>query len=180
MEAQGPFKKPFREHFSAGTFLNPMDRGPISLCHPIALLILAAVVRMAFSPPPASAENLSPQQAAAHIGENATVCGKVANTYYSCFISRKPTFINFGKPYPDHVFSLVITGEDRGAFGDCPEKLFTGREVCATGLIEEFDGKPPDGCQGSKPGALARQSVRQQLTPAGRTPQAPAISPAAV
>lgn len=85
---------------------------------------------------------ITPGQAAAMIGKQATVCGKVANTYYSCFVSKKPTFINFGKPYPDQVFSVAIMGEDRGNFGDCPEKLFAGRDVCVTGLIESYDGKP--------------------------------------
>ncbi len=85
---------------------------------------------------------VKPAQAAAMIGKEATVCGRVANTYYSCFVSRKPTFINFGKPYPDQVFSVAIMGENRGNFGDCPEKLFAGRDVCVTGLIESYDGKP--------------------------------------
>lgn len=93
-------------------------------------------------PPLAAVEKLSPLQTSAHIGDMATVCGAVANTYHSRFVPRQPTFINFGKPYPDHVFSVVIAGEDRASFGDCPEKLFAGREVCVTGLIEEYDGKP--------------------------------------
>ena len=87
-------------------------------------------------------EAINPAQAVAAIGEERTVCGKVANTYYSCFVSGRPTFINFGKPYPDHVFSVAIMGEDRSHFGDCPEKLFTGRDVCVTGLIESYDDKP--------------------------------------
>jgi hypothetical protein len=89
-----------------------------------------------------SATSIKPGQAAAMIGKRATVCGKVANTYYSCFVSKKPTFINFGKPYPDQVFSIAILAEDRGNFGDCPEKLFAGRDVCVTGLIESYKGKP--------------------------------------
>lgn len=87
-------------------------------------------------------DSITPFQAAEKVGERATVCGKVANTYYSCFVSNKPTFINFGKPYPEHVFSVVIMGEDRGNFDNCPEKLFSGRDVCFTGLIESYDGKP--------------------------------------
>ena len=89
-----------------------------------------------------SDDPIDPSQASEMIGERATVCGKVANTYYSCFVSKKPTFINFGKPYPDQVFSVAIMGEDRGNFDDCPEKLFAGRNVCVTGLIESYDGKP--------------------------------------
>jgi len=88
------------------------------------------------------AGSLAPFQAADRIGERATVCGRVANTYYSCFVSQQPTFINFGKPYPDHVFSVAILGKDRGNFDNCPEKLFAGRDVCVTGLIESYDGKP--------------------------------------
>lgn len=89
-----------------------------------------------------SGEPVNPFQASEMIGDQATVCGKVANTYYSCFVSEKPTFINFGKPYPDQVFSVVIMEEDRGNFGDCPEKLFAGRDLCVTGLIESYDGQP--------------------------------------
>lgn len=70
---------------------------------------------------------LTPEQAAAKIGERHTVCGTVANTYYSRFSSGKPTFINFGEPYPNHVFSLAIMGENRAEFGGSPEKLFAGK-----------------------------------------------------
>lgn len=87
-------------------------------------------------------ESLLPEQATSYVGKTKTVCGPVANTYYSCFVSGKPTFINFGKPYPEHVFSITIMGEDRSKFGDCPEKMFEGKNVCVTGLIEEYDGKP--------------------------------------
>lgn len=87
-------------------------------------------------------DSITPEQAAAHVGEQQTVCGAVANTYYSCFVTDRPTFINFGKPYPDHVFSVAIMGKDRDKFESCPEKLFVGRSVCVTGLIETYDGKP--------------------------------------
>lgn len=92
--------------------------------------------------PAACAAVLAPEQAGDAVGETRTVCGKVANTYYSCFVSGKPTFINFGKPYPEHVFSVAIMGEDREKFADCPETMFAGRDVCVTGLIESYDNKP--------------------------------------
>ncbi|MEW6501909.1 MAG: DNA-binding protein [Thermodesulfobacteriota bacterium] len=76
------------------------------------------------------------------MGQSVTVCGKVANTYYSRFVEGKPTFINFGRPYPNHVFSIAIMGADRAKFDNAPEDLFEGKSVCVTGLIEAFDNKP--------------------------------------
>ncbi len=106
------------------------------------VLLLALVAVLALAWPCWAGDAITPEEAADHVGERQTVCGKVANTYYSCFVSGKPTFINFGKPYPEHVFSIAIMGEDRAKFDDCPEKMFSGRDVCVTGLIEDYDGKP--------------------------------------
>ena len=89
-----------------------------------------------------AAESLTPEAAKAHVGQTATVCGKVANTYYSRFVEGKPTFINFGRPYPNHVFSIAIMGADRAKFDNAPENLFEGKSVCVTGLIEAYDNKP--------------------------------------
>lgn len=89
-----------------------------------------------------AAESLTPEAAKAHVGETATVCGPVANTYYSRFVEGKPTFINFGHPYPNHVFSIAIMGVDRAKFDNAPEDLFEGKSVCVTGLIESYDYKP--------------------------------------
>lgn len=110
---------------------------PLTIPGTAFFFVLAVIC---FAAPPDDA--ITPFQAAEKIGETATVCGRVANTYYSRFVSRKPTFINLGKPYPDHVFSVVILGENRSEFGDCPEKFFAGRDVCVTGLIEAYEGKP--------------------------------------
>lgn len=89
-----------------------------------------------------AAESLTPEAAKAHVGQTATVCGKVANTYYSRFVEGKPTFINFGHPYPNHVFSIAIMGADRAKFDNAPEDLFEGKTLCVTGLIEAYDHKP--------------------------------------
>ena len=105
------------------------------------LIFLVVAVPLPCSADPGTLP-ITPAQAADNVGKQATVCGKVANTYYSRFVARQPTFINFGKPYPNHVFSVAISGEDRKNFEDRPEKLFENRNVCVTGLIELYDGKP--------------------------------------
>jgi hypothetical protein len=55
--------------------------------------------------------------AANHVGETATVCGTVASANYAAGSRGSPTFLNLGKPYPNHVFTAVIWGSDRPKFG---------------------------------------------------------------
>ncbi len=64
----------------------------------------------------------------------------MASANFASRSRRQPTFLNLDKPYPDHIFTAVIWGEDRTKFGQ-PETL-KGKKVCVTGLIEEYKGKP--------------------------------------
>jgi hypothetical protein len=64
---------------------------------------------------PASAADLRAEDAAHHVGETATVCGVVASAKFDAGLQSQPTFLDFGKPYPDQVFTAVIFGDDRVA-----------------------------------------------------------------
>jgi hypothetical protein len=44
-------------------------------------------------------KKLTAVEAKDQIGEQATVCGKVAGTRYAVTTRRKPTFLNLDKPY---------------------------------------------------------------------------------
>ncbi len=77
-----------------------------------------------------------------HAGEVATVCGKVASTAYLASVAGRPTFLNFERPYPDQVFTVVIWGSNRDLFDGRPENLFDGRSVCVTGEIVVHKGRP--------------------------------------
>jgi hypothetical protein len=81
---------------------------------------------------------------AAHraVGSRKTVCGFVAGTRYVRSSRGRPTFLNFERPYPDQVFTVVIWEEDRSAFADPPERLFDQRRACATGTVSEYEGVP--------------------------------------
>jgi hypothetical protein len=68
---------------------------------------------------------LTATEAKAHIGEQATVCGKVVSTRWAESSRGSPTFLNFDQPYPDQVFTLVIWGNDRSKF-DNPETTYRG------------------------------------------------------
>lgn len=87
------------------------------------------------------AAELTPQQAAAHVGETATGCGIVASANYSVRTKAQPTFLNLDQPYPKHIFTVLIWGSDRSKFGT-PEVQFMGKRLCATGKIETYKGKP--------------------------------------
>jgi hypothetical protein len=87
------------------------------------------------------AKKLTPTEAKDHIGEQATVCGKVASTRYAATSRGKPTFLNLDKPYPAQVFTILIWGENRDKFG-APEEKYRDKQVCVTGKITEYRGTP--------------------------------------
>jgi hypothetical protein len=53
---------------------------------------------------------------------------------------RKPTFIDFGPPHPNQLFTALIWGEYRDKFDYVPESLL-GKTVCVSGKITEYKGK---------------------------------------
>jgi DNA/RNA endonuclease YhcR with UshA esterase domain len=101
------------------------------------LIVSGAVIAWAFS---AYAASLTPEEAPGHIGENATVCGMVVSGMYAAQSRGQPTFLNFGKPYPNQPFTAVIWGSDRSKFG-MPETSLRGKQVCVTGQIRLYRGK---------------------------------------
>jgi hypothetical protein len=90
---------------------------------------------------PASAAELSPEDASKHIGETATVCGEVASARFLSGSRSQPTLLNLGKAYPHQVFTATILGGDRAKFGT-PEKALLGKRICVTGEIKDFHTKP--------------------------------------
>jgi DNA/RNA endonuclease YhcR with UshA esterase domain len=114
---------------------------PVRTVHLLALTAVFTAVQIAWSATSAeAASTLTAAQAKSHIGESATVCGKVVSTKFSERSKGEPTFLNLDEPYPDQVFTVLIWGSDRGQFG-APEKTYAGQAICVTGMIKEFRGK---------------------------------------
>lgn len=88
-----------------------------------------------------SHKNLSASDAKAHVGEQATICGKVVSTRFAETTHGSPTFLNFDQPYPNQIFTLLIWGSDRSRFGD-PETSYRGKRLCVTGKISSYKGIP--------------------------------------
>lgn len=83
------------------------------------------------------------RNAADHIGETATIVGPVAGTFYDPAVNGEPTFLNVGRDYPDpDRFTVVIWGDDRGAFPGAPESMYKGRTIRVTGFVSEYEGRP--------------------------------------
>jgi endonuclease G len=101
---------------------------------PILAVVLLAVTALA-------QKSLTATEAKDHIGEQATVCGKVVSTRFAESSRGSPTFLNFDQPYPSQVFTLVIWGSDRPKFGE-PETAYRGKRICVTGKISAFKGVP--------------------------------------
>ena len=100
----------------------------------VSALLLGAVALL-----PAMAQTISAADAKNHVGEKATVCGKVASERTATNSRGEPTFINLDAAYPNQVFTILIWGDDRQNVGTLPGD---GSRVCATGVITDYHRVP--------------------------------------
>lgn len=77
-----------------------------------------------------------------HVGEWATVCGRVVEARYVPGVRGRPTFLNFEAPYPDPPFTAVIWGRVRARLDRPPEEIFEGEDVCVERRIDRHRGTP--------------------------------------
>jgi DNA/RNA endonuclease YhcR with UshA esterase domain len=80
-------------------------------------------------------------EAYSYIGSKKTVYGTVQGVNYATGSKGKPTFINIGVNYPntDRVTAL-IWNDYRGNFSPSPESLYSGKTICVTGYLENYQG----------------------------------------
>ena len=74
-------------------------------------------------------------------GRSATVAIARVDASYQANVRGQPTFLN-DAPYPNHVFTAVIWGNNRRQFNPPPEGAWQGKALCVTGPIELFQQKP--------------------------------------
>lgn len=74
-------------------------------------------------------------------GKKVTVCTEVKGIYVSNK-TKKTTFINFGKPYPNHTFVVVIFEKDLVNFSYDPSKKLKDKKICITGIVKMYKGLP--------------------------------------
>jgi DNA/RNA endonuclease YhcR with UshA esterase domain len=88
----------------------------------------------------ASAQNTpiySPGEAAKHVGETATVKGRVDGFHQS---GKGNMFLNIGGKYPNQAFTAFIPSSSAGQFSNAQQ--YEGRTVSVSGKITLYKGKP--------------------------------------
>ena len=108
----------------------------------VLLVVLFGFVSIIFAQ-----QTIKTEEAGKYIGQQKTVCGKVASVShpsgsYTENLTEQPTFLNFNKPFPNQVFTATISGMDRVKFEKPPEMLYSEKEVCVTGIIQSYQGRP--------------------------------------
>ena len=95
--------------------------------------------------PAAAPPHVSPAEAKNHVGEMATVCGKVVSTKvfpkYGNAGRGKPVSFDLDQPEPNRIFYFVTYG----ATPDNPEEAaaaYKDKHVCVTGKINVLGGTP--------------------------------------
>jgi len=102
------------------------------------IFLVSAVVcltQIAFS------QTVSLDSVAKYEGKKVTVCSKVIGTHVSSG-EKKNTYLNFGKPYPDNTFTVLIAADDLSKFKYVPAEFLTDKNVCITGTVVIYKGKP--------------------------------------
>jgi hypothetical protein len=100
----------------------------------IAISLLGAAV-----PTLGQGKRITSRAAKRHVGQQATVCGRVAS-WRRTSEQGNPTFLDFDKTYPDQSFSVVIWARYHTRFRD-PED-YRNKNICVTGQIGSHRGHP--------------------------------------
>lgn len=82
------------------------------------------------------------EDAAKHEGDTVTICTKIFGARYFESSNKAPTLLNAGAKYPDAPLTIVIYGESRAAFKNKPEEYYPEKNICVTGKIVTYKGKP--------------------------------------
>ncbi len=70
-----------------------------------------------------------------------SVKGKVMSTYETRG-EKKSVVLNFGKPYPDQTFQVIIYEKDIYKFHTEPKEFFKDKDLIVRGKVNMVKGKP--------------------------------------
>jgi DNA/RNA endonuclease YhcR with UshA esterase domain len=108
---------------------------PFAICT-VALCLAAAAFPSPAGETNAPAPTIGVAQAADFIGKQVTVTGVVVQ------VSARPglTFLNFGKPYPNNVFTVIVRDRNTNQFDGLSG--LKGKAVSVKGKVIEYRDKP--------------------------------------
>lgn len=103
-------------------------------------ILLINVLALLFAFTASAQKVISASDAAKHINEKVTICEKVFSS--KLITPSNMTFLDLGGFHPNELLTVVIKGEDRSKFKDAPDEYFKGRNICVTGTVIDYKGKP--------------------------------------
>ncbi len=109
------------------------------------VLIIGLILSRIYSPepsPPTPEITISADEASEYAGTVAEVCGRVESANYLPQVGGQPTFLNFGQPHPNQLFTAVIWGDKRRLWRTPPEEAYLHQNICVSGRIQMHEGTP--------------------------------------
>lgn len=82
-------------------------------------------------------EKVTLDSIALYEGRTVTICDKVQSTFIT---KSNTTMLNFGKPYPNQTFVVVIFEKDLVNFSYKPHEYLKDKTVCITGAVKIYKG----------------------------------------
>jgi hypothetical protein len=127
--------------------------------------------------------NLTTPEAKDHVGETATVCGRVVTARYIETSKGQSISLDLDGRYPRQPFTIVISNEDRQKFGDLESK-YRDKNICVTAKITQHGEAPeavvtnPEQIQAERASAVGlAQASSPQSQPAQSAVSAPPPPP---
>lgn len=86
-------------------------------------------------------QTIKPEDAAKHVGQLVTVCGKIFGGKYLESSKGKPTMLNMGAAYPKQPLTIIIWDDLRSKLHYKPEEKWLNKQVCISGKVMMYKGK---------------------------------------
>jgi micrococcal nuclease len=115
-------------------------RLPFAYFYFMKQMLIASLLFLTFCFDSQAQTKIAAKDAAKHIGDSVTICDKVYGTYV--VESTNMVLLNIGADHPDQLLTAVIPPEVRSKFPDKPEEYYKGKEICVTGKLIDYKGKP--------------------------------------
>jgi hypothetical protein len=101
---------------------------------------LAGLLNTIFNEPGKFAASPAIMNAPIESRDKQTICEKVYSSKY--FEDSQMTLLNLGAAYPNQKMTIMIRGVDRAKFNIAPDLAFTNKNICVSGVVENYKGKP--------------------------------------
>jgi DNA/RNA endonuclease YhcR with UshA esterase domain len=75
-----------------------------------------------------------------HLSDSVTVCDQVYSARMS--IHSDSSFLYLGGAWPNQLITVAMSSRTRSKFASNPEDYYQGRQICVSGRVTAFQGKP--------------------------------------